>query len=157
MRLIDATKIIFSHHTNEKQNQTGMKNTIFLLVILLVFSSCDPVSDMKANIENLTSEDLTIDFISSTDQSFSRTLQIPSGELVLFQEGFDVGGTFLEPSLEEYDSVVIKNPAEVILRIYKPTDAGKNIYNIKDYWNGREPSKRIYRYEYEIRGEDFEE
>ena len=133
-----------------------MKNSIFLLVIILIFTSCDPVSDMEANIENLTSEDLTIDFIASTDESLTRTLLIPAGELVLFQEGFDVGGTFLEPYLEPYDSVVIKNQAAIIRKIYKPSDAGKNIYNIKDYWNGREPSKRIYKYKYQIQSEDLD-
>jgi len=52
--------------------------------------------------------------------------------------------------------VVVKNQAEDILKVYKPSDIGKNIYNIKDYWQGSEPSKRFFKYEYEIENQDIE-
>ena len=56
----------------------------------------------------------------------------------------------------EYDSVVVKNSAEQILKIYKPESTGKNIYNIDEYWLSSEPYKRGFRYEYEIYDEDLE-
>ena len=132
-----------------------MKKTILLTIFLLICASCDPVSDMEANIENLTGQSLVVDFIS-TDPSFDKTLQIPSGEIVLFQEGLDIGSTFLEPSLVEYDSVVILNQKQEVLRIYKENDSGKNIYNVREYWMGSEPSKRFFKYEYEINTRDIE-
>ncbi len=132
-----------------------MKNPIVSAIILLIFSGCDPVSDMEANIENLTNQGLIIDFVS-LNEDFDKTLQLSPNEIILFQEGFDVGGTFLEPSLEEYDSVVVKNQVGEILRVYKESDPGKNIYNIDDDWSASEPSKRVYKYEYEIEETDID-
>ena len=130
---------------------------IFIQVFLttVVFCSCDPVSDMEANIENLTTQDLIIEFIS-LDQNLDKTLEIPTEETKLFQEAFDVGNDFLEPSLVEYDSIVVKNSAEQILKVYKPDGSGKNIYNINEYWLSSEPYKRGFRYEYEIYDEELE-
>ena len=126
-----------------------MKKLIIVILPAIILLSCDPVSDMEANIENLTSQNLTIEFISA-DESLNKNLQLAPAEIKLFQEGFDIGSTFLEPSLVEYDSVVVKNQSEDILKVYKPSETGKNIYNIKDYWQGSEPSKRFFKYEYEI-------
>lgn len=132
-----------------------MKNVYLILLAVLMLSSCDPVSDMEANIENLTSENLTIEFISS-EVSLNKTLQIAPNEIKLFQEGFDIGSTYLEPSLIDYDSVVVKDQAQEILKIYKANEAGKNIYNISAYWQGSEPSKRFFKYEYEIEPSEIE-
>lgn len=131
-----------------------MKKLIVLTLTIILFS-CDPVSDMEANIENLTSENLTIEFVSF-DVSSSKIIQIAPNEIKLFQEGFDIGSTFLEPSLVEYDSVVIKNQMEEVLKVYKPNDANKNIYDIDDYWIASEPSKRFFKYEFEINDQDIE-
>ncbi|WP_343488290.1 hypothetical protein [Allomuricauda sp. d1] len=68
---------------------------------------------MEENIENLTSQTLTIDFTSS-DESSSKTLQILPNEIEIFQESFDVGSTFHEAPLVEYDSVVIQNRPKYI-------------------------------------------
>ena len=132
-----------------------MKKLIVIILPASMLLSCDPVSDMEANIENLTSETLSIEFISA-DESLNINLQIAPEEIKLFQESFDIGSTFLEPSLVEYDSVVVKNQAEEILKVYKANDTGKNIYNIKDSWQSSEPSKRFFKYEYEIESGDIE-
>lgn len=117
--------------------------------------SCDPVSDMEATIENLTSKNLTIEFISF-DVNSSKILQIAPNEIQLFQESFNIGSTFLEPSLVEYDSVVIKNQLKEVLKVYKPNGANRNIYNIESYWIASEPSKRFFKYEFVINEEDIE-
>ena len=132
-----------------------MKKLIPIILYVFTLLSCDPVSDMEANVENLTSENLTIEFISS-EVSLNKTLKIAPNEIKLFQEGFDIGSTYLEPSLVDYDSVVVRNQALDILKIYKENDSGKNIYNINDYWQGTEPSKRFFKYEYEIENQDIE-
>ena len=132
-----------------------MKQVLLAALIAFVLSSCDPVAQMEANIENTTSQNLSLAFVSSQVE-FNKTLQISSGETVLFQEGFDVGNTFLEPSLVEYDSVVVRNQAEEVLRVYKPSDTGKTIYGINDFWSSREPSKRIFVYEYQIENVDIQ-
>ena len=134
-----------------------MKNLIALTLIATLFSSCDPSAQIEANIENLTDKNLSILFISSDSSLISsKTLQIAPSETVLFQEDFVFKSTYLEPNLEYFDSVLIKNQADVILRVYKPNDSGKNIYNIDDYWISSEPSKRSFKYEYKIENEDFE-
>ena len=56
----------------------------------------------------------------------------------------------------DYDSVVVRNQAQDILKIYKKNEAGKNIYNIDAYWQGTEPSKRFFKYEYEIEPSEIE-
>lgn len=132
-----------------------MKRLIPILLVTILFHSCDHVSDLEANIENLTTQDLIIEFISF-DENVNKTLSIPVNETRLFQEGFDIGSVFLEPSLVEYDSVVIKSNSEQILKIYKPNDTGRNIYNIDEYWSSSEPSKRFFKYEYEINNEDLD-
>lgn len=132
----------------------GQKNLTVSILIILILSSCDPVSTLEANITNLTAENLTIEFISP-DESSSKIIQIASGEMELFQEGFDIGGTYLGPSLIDYDSVVIKNQAGQILKVYKESDAGKNIYTINSFWIVDEPSRRFFKYYYEIENQDI--
>jgi galactose mutarotase-like enzyme len=132
-----------------------MKKLFPIIVAIAVLSSCDPVAEMEANIFNLTNEDLIIEF-GSSKESRRKNLEIPKGEMRLFEEVYDVGNDFLEPALYYYDSVVVKNNAEQILKIYKPNDTGKNIYNIDDYWFLNEPSKRFFKYVYEINNEDIE-
>lgn len=131
-----------------------MKKLFVLAVLTIFFSSCDPVSDMEANIENLTTQMLTIDFVSS-DVLFDKTLTIEPNQIALFQEGGGIGDSYIEPSFIEYDSIVIKNLAEDILKIYKVTDSGKNIYNIED-WLLSEPSKRFFKFKYEIDSNDIQ-
>jgi hypothetical protein len=127
---------------------------MFMIPILF---SCDPASQLEANIENLTSENLSLVFVSA-DASLSQTLQlqIAPGQTVLFQKDIAFGSTYTEPNLVQYDSVVIQNQADEILKVYQPGDSGKNIYNIEEYWNSSEPSKRFFKYEYEIEREDIE-
>jgi hypothetical protein len=132
-----------------------MKNIFALIPIIIISLSCDPVSDMKANIENKTAQTLTLDFISSKE-GLSNSLQLQPNRITLFQEGFEIGGDILKPTLIEYDSVVIKNQADTILKVYKVTDPGRNIYNVDEYWIASEPSKRVFKYKYEILDEDIE-
>lgn len=130
-----------------------MKKAFMGLWVVCILG-CDPVSDLEANIENMTPQSLTVEFISS-DESLSKTLQIPPDGIELFQEGYDIGNTFLEPSLTEFDSVLIKNQSEKILKVYKANNKGKNIYSIDD-WIASEPTKRFFKYEFEITSEDIE-
>lgn len=65
-------------------------------------------------------------------------------------------GSFLEPSFEEYESVYVENESGQILKVYISNSEGKNIYDINTYWKSSEPSKRVYKYLYEISDEDLE-
>lgn len=132
-----------------------MKKTILTLTAITVLCSCDPGADLEANIENLTNQDLIIEFVRF-EQELNKTLVIPANETRLYEAFSDTGNTFLEPSIIQFDSIVVKNNAEQILKVYKPNDTGKNIYNIDEYWLLREPSKRFFEYEYEINNEDLE-
>ena len=132
-----------------------MKKLFLITLAGVLFSSCDPTATMEADIENLTSESLKIEFVSF-EESSNKILQIAPNETQLFQDGFDIGSVYLEPSLIEYDSVVIKNQADNILKVFKPNDTGKNIYNIDEYWIGSEPSKNFFKYKYELTDADIE-
>jgi hypothetical protein len=110
---------------------------------------------MEATISNATTISLSIDFVAvSLDSSLSQTFQIDPGQNVLF-EVYDGYGTFAEPNLGYYDSVLIKNRLGDILKVYRRNDTGKNIFNIEDYWISSEPSKRFFKYEYLIENEDI--
>lgn len=129
----------------------------FLSVILfaLLLMNCDPYSIMDADIRNSTSQNLTL-YSFRTDSSYNQSFRIDAGEKIRFQEGMSSTGSFHEPYLEDADSLVLKNDADEVLRVYKPDDTGKNIYNIKDHWYFEERKKRIYYYEYVIDQSDFE-
>ena len=131
-----------------------MKTLLKLTLISLLFTNCDPVSNMEANIENETSQTLVVDFISSNANE-RKTLNIKTNEIVIFQEGFDVGGSVLRPSFSEFDSIVIRNASQEILKIYKASDASKNIYNLEN-WQATEPEKRFYKYLYKIENTDIQ-
>ena len=62
----------------------NMKKLLVLAITTVIFFSCDPVAQIKANIENLTTKSLSMIFISS-DSSLSKTLQIDPNQTVLFQ------------------------------------------------------------------------
>jgi len=59
-------------------------------------------------------------------------LDIPTDATECYKEVFDMGNEFLEPPLVAYDSVVIKNRAEQILKVYKPDDTSKAIYSLNE-------------------------
>lgn len=132
-----------------------MKKLILFISMISILSSCDPTSSMDANIKNSTSQNLSIIF-SSSDVSLNETFQIDPNETILFQDGFSVGDSVLEPRLTAYDSIYIKNESNEIVKVYKQNTEGKNIYNVDDYWISSEPSKRYYKYDYEIKNEDIE-
>ena len=129
--------------------------TIYLspLFILLIIG-CDPSALMKASIENSTSIPLEIQFISS-DNAYNQFLQVSSGESVVFQDVFDVGNTYLEPDLDDFDSVVVRNQNNDVLKVYKPQDTDKNIYNLL-YWQSSTPAKRSFVYVYSIDESDIQ-
>lgn len=131
-----------------------MKYLVIGTLLVLNFSSCDPTVQMEANIENYTADYLAIVF-ASFDSSLNKTLQIAPFESVLFQEGYDVGTAYLEPSLSEYDSILIKNNSDEILKVYKYDTTGKNIFKVDEFWISSEPSRRFYSFNYRIRSEDF--
>ena len=132
-----------------------MKKLILFISMISILSSCDPTSSMDANIKNSTSQNLSIIF-SSSDVSLNETFQIDPNETILFQDGFSIGDSVLEPRLTAYDSIYIKNESNEIVKVYKQNTEGKNIYNVDDYWISSEPSKRYYKYNYEINNEDIE-
>ena len=132
-----------------------MKKLILFISMISILSSCDPTSSMDANIKNSTSQNLSIIF-NSSDVSLNETFQIDPNETILFQDGFSIGDSVLEPRLTAYDSIYIKNESNEIVKVYKQNTEGKNIYNVDDYWISSEPSKRYYKYNYEINNEDIE-
>lgn len=54
-----------------------MKHAFLTLTAITVLCSCDPGADIEANIENLTNQDLIIEFVRF-EQDLSKTLVIPT-------------------------------------------------------------------------------
>lgn len=131
-----------------------MKKRIFIGLSMLSLLGCDPVSDMEANIENLTPQALRVEVVSSI-QELGKTIEIAPNKIERFQEGFDIGSTYLEPNFNNIDSIVIKNPTGEVLKVYKENNSGRNIYDIEN-WDASEPSKRFFKYKFEIRQEDLD-
>ncbi len=130
-----------------------MKTAFPLLLTLLFISGCDPVSLMDATITNSTSQELTVIFAASSSRS--DTLYLSAGQTVLFQDGMSTTGSYLEPNLEEYDSVIVSNNPGQTLSVYLSTSEGKNIYKMED-WSFKKPDDRMYKYDFELTNEDVE-
>ena len=130
-----------------------MKTAFPLLLTLLFISGCDPVSLMDATITNSTSQEMTVIFAASSSRS--DTLYLSAGQTVLFQDGMSTTGSYLEPNLEEYDSVIVSNNPGQTLSVYLSTSEGKNIYKMED-WSFKKPDDRMYKYDFELTNEDVE-
>lgn len=133
-----------------------MKKLVLLITCFAFITSCDPVSVMEANINNATSQSLSIVFVSSQAPEQNKTLELSANTTVLFQEGMSTTGGFLEPYLLDYDSVYIQNASQEVLKIFKQGTIGKSIYSIDDHWTFSEPSKRVYEYDFDITSQDLE-
>lgn len=131
-----------------------MKKLILSVFALTLLSSCDFASSMDANLTNTTSESLSLVLASSIVPT--ETFQLDSNETILLRDGFSATGSFLEPLFTDYDSIYIKNASNEVVKVFKENSTGKNIYDIERYWLFREPSKRVYEYDYEITNEDIQ-
>lgn len=134
-----------------------MKRVSLVILTALLCFSCDPTSVMDANIENTTTQHLSITFVSAEFTDLNKTFEMESKETILCQEGFSTTGGFLEVSLDGVDSVYITNTSNEILKVYKPETTGRNIFEIGDYWESSTPSKRFYQYDYQITNTDIEQ
>ena len=134
---------------------THIKKLTLFGCICLLMSSCDPVATMTANIKNNSSETLTIVF-PSTDSIHHIELSLSPNETKLFQDGMDIGSTYLEPRLGDYDSVYILNAQVELVKVYKANSPNKNIYNVPEDWQSSEPSRWVFEYLYEIENSDIE-
>lgn len=129
-----------------------MKN-IFYVLVLLIFVSCDPTESLEANIRNNTSQDLKVIFRSVELPDFNDTLEVKSNNKVLYSEFGGVARVGL--AFHDYDSIYIQNFSDEVLKVYKEDTAGKNIYNVEEYWSVNETSKSNFVYTFEIRNEDI--
>lgn len=132
-----------------------MKKYRLPTLIILFSIGCDPVSVMDVDIKNSSTESITVYTVPSSSTIMADTLYIESNSTERLWEGMSTTGVFLEPSFDEYDSVYVKNELGEIIKVYKPNTQGKNIYDIDKYWESSEPSKRVYKYLYEINVEDL--
>lgn len=131
-----------------------MKKIIPLLSLLGTLLSCDPNAIIEASIINETNQNLTIVFLA-TDTSENLSLTVNANSKALFQDGFDIGSTYLEPDLTRYYSVEIKDTKENVLKKYLPDEEGKNIFDVES-WNTIETEKRNFIYEFVINDQDLQ-
>ena len=130
-----------------------VRRILVLLITSLIFSGCDPLAEMEANVENATSKSVTLVFVSSFPE-LDTVFQVLPNEKVLVQEGFDIGNTYLEPYFTDYDSIFITNSSNEVLKVYKADTPGKNLYNVQD-WSSKEPAKWFFIYDFRIEPQDI--
>lgn len=127
---------------------------ILTILLLTLMVSCDPISNMDATVTNTTLEPLSIVFVSANEPS--ETFVLEPNMAVQVQDGFAIGGAFLEPSFIKYDSIYIVNQVDEIRKVFKENTQGKNIYDINTFWQFNEPEKRFYKYAYKVNSQDLE-
>lgn len=148
---------IFACYFTSTRSYVDMKKLVLLVLSFVLIASCDPVASMEATIENKTDQFLSIEFVSRDPQSIpTETYRINPDQSVLFQDVFDVGNTYLEPYLLEYDSIVLRDQSNSVIKVYKQESPGKNIYHIQSSWLGRENPKRNFFYVYQLDAEDLD-
>lgn len=131
-----------------------MKKIIPLLSLIGTLLSCDPAAVIEASLSNETDQNLTVVFLAQ-DASENLTLTVNANAKALFQDGFDIGNTYLEPDLTRYYSVEIKDTNENVLKEYLPDEEGKNIFDVES-WNTLEDEKRNFIYEFVITDQDLQ-
>ena len=130
-----------------------MRKILFIFLLLFLMFSCDPVESLEANILNNTSQDLKAIFVLLEASNFNETFEIESNNVKIIFEFGGVGDANL--AFHDYDSIYITNTSNEVLKVYKADTPGKNIYNVDEYWQKREPSKNFFEYTYEITTEDI--
>ena len=133
-------------------------HSIYLLLTFII-SSCDPSESLEYRIENNTALDIKIYFVSNfiypnlVDNS--RVEEISSMSSFKDTSGATPGLGQAVFSFTEHDSIYVTNSSNEVLKVFKEDTAGKNIYNVDEYWTVREPSKNHFVYTYEITDEDI--
>lgn len=148
--------IIGTNYKNYK-----MKKLFFIyLLLIFIFSSCDPGESMEYKIENNTNLDIKIYFVSKfiypdlTDNAKVESISSMNSYIDNSGSTPRLGQSIF--SLVEHDSIYITNSSNEILKVFKEDTGGKNIYNIDEYWSVSEPSKNHFAYTYKITEEDLE-
>lgn len=124
--------------------------------IISLFIGCDPSDSLEANIVNKTSQDFSIEFVSSDFSEINSSLLVKGNETETYSYIDKVGTRTNLLYFNDFDSIYIQNSSNEILKLYKASTPGKNIYNVDEYWSVREPSKNHFVYTYEITEEDLE-
>ncbi len=118
---------------------------------LLCFS-CDPEKCSEFLIKN--SSNLDVDFIF-VEGEINKEVNLKKQSILTFVDfNCDSGGAPLL-YLENYDSIYVSKDKR-ILKVWKPTTEGKNIYDIDRYWRVEEIKKNDYTYTFEIIDKDLE-
>ncbi|PCJ95501.1 MAG: hypothetical protein COA50_09910 [Flavobacteriaceae bacterium] len=143
-------------------NTIGVKKILLTpLLIVSIFNSCDTSESFDAVITNSTDMDLKLHFASNSVlselSSNTEILSIKSGTSKNYKRieaGNGIGLARLT-TLKDFDSIYITNTTDDILKVYKEANAGKNIYDIQDYWTVKSVTKNHDEYTYDITDENI--
>ena len=116
--------------------------------------SCHHGESMEVFLKNLTSEKIIVNFVSKEFRDLNKSLEIDSNQHSLYTI-FQSANTGVYLTFVDNDSIYITNTSNEVLKVYKADTPGKNIYNVDEYWQKREPSKNFFEYTYEITAEDI--
>lgn len=123
-------------------------STIFTLLI----TSCDPEYCTHMTINNETDTNFYI-IRSHNSENYTDTTNSKSYTQVDLSFKCALGGSgFYFP---DYDSVYLKTENNDILKIYFPSDEGKNIFDM-NFWNNSSITKRSDRFTFTISEDDFD-
>ncbi len=111
---------------------------LVLLLIHCVLTGCDPVGCLDVEIRNNTSQDLIINWYSST-VIFRKSKTITQGEKLLIEEDSycEVAGKPTQLDYDIFDSIAVLSLQNEVLKTWRPESEPKNIFDTVNDWQLR--------------------
>ena len=112
--------------------------TLFTLFFLLCLFGCDPVGNLDVSIQNLTGQDIRIQWFSNMEEfQYSKLIEQGVTRPIPEQKISDNGGLATEPYYQVYDSVLVFSSEDELIKIWRPDSPPKNIFNTANDWELR--------------------
>lgn len=112
--------------------------SIFSLFFLFYLFSCDPVGNLDVSIQNLTGQNIRIQWFSNLEEfQYSKLIEQGETQLIPEQNISDIGSLVTEPYYQVYDSVLVFSSDNELIKTWRPDSTSKNIFNTTSDWELR--------------------
>lgn len=112
--------------------------SIFSLFILVYLFGCDPIGTLDVSIQNLTGQDIKIQWFSNQEEyQFLKLIEQGETQLIPEQNISDIGSLPTEPYYQVYDSVLVFSKDDELIKTWRPDSNSKNIFNTTSDWELR--------------------
>ena len=129
------------------------------LFIACIIYGCDTGESLVSEIENKTSIDIKIYFVSKFIYpnlvGNAKVVRITSMNSFIDNSRTTphLGQAIL--SFVEHDSIYITDSSNKLLKVYREDTPGKNIYDVDKYWSAKGSSRNVLKYTYTINDADI--